>query len=173
VFNRLILEQFSLRQILSAGAVALTVILLVVLFYRLMRAGYHIETHVPLVAQGAGQVAPAIAVMEQRRQALLQAGNLWEPARDVAREWFADLGYSSPAAATPNERNRPSIRINAGWWRRRQLRAEVNRLWRLAFQPEPQRLSRRDFERLLSELHDLRAAVQAGVVQLQQPGTSA
>src|SRR6202011_1079121 len=50
LFNKLILEQFSLRQIMSGWAVALTVALLVFVFYRLMRAGYHLDTQAPLLA---------------------------------------------------------------------------------------------------------------------------
>jgi hypothetical protein len=173
LFNRLILEHFSLRQIVSAWAVVLTLMLLAFLFYRLMRSGHHVDTQAPLLAQGVGQVGPTGALVVQRRQSLLQEGNLWEAAREVARQWFADAGYDPAPAATPDRLPRLSIRIDAGWWERRRLRGQVARLWRLAFQPKPQRVSRRDFERLLNQVHDLRTAAQQGVVQFQQPGTSA
>jgi hypothetical protein len=166
LFNKLILEHFTLRQIASGWAVVLTALLMGFVFYRLMRSGYHLDTQVPLLPQGVGQARPAAAIVDQRRQSLLQDGNLWEAARDVARQWFADLGYQPAAAATPDQLARLSVRIHAGWWQRRRLREQVSRLWRLAFHPEPRRVSRRDFDRLLSEVHDLRTAAEEGVVQL-------
>jgi hypothetical protein len=173
LFNKLILEQFSLRQIVSAWAVAVTVTLLLFVFYRLIRSGYHTDTQAPLLAQGAGQAGPAAPVLALRWQSLIQDGNLWEVAGDVARQWFAESGYDLALAAAPGKPVPRSIRINAGWWRRRRLQRQVSRLWRLAFQPEPERVSRRDFERLLTDVYDLRTAAEQGVVQFQQPGTTA
>jgi hypothetical protein len=170
LFNKLILEQFSLRQIISAWALVLTVGLLLYVFYRLIRGGYHIDTQAPLLASGAG---PISTVVEQRRQSLIRDGNLWEAARDVARQWFADAGYEPMESSSPKRPRRPQVQINARWWQRQRLRNHVSRLWRLAFSPRPQRVSKRDFDRLLSEIHDLEAAMRDGMVQIQQSGTTA
>jgi hypothetical protein len=174
LLNKLILEHLSLPQIIRGWTVALTVGLMLYGFYRLIRAGYHVDTQAPLVAQGVGRGGPAPVLMEQRHRSLIRDGNLWEAARDVARQWFADRGYHPlPGSSGLARLARPRIRINAGWWRRQRLRAQVNRLWRLAFNPQPQRVSRREFARLRGEVQDLHAAAQTGMLQFPGPRTTA
>jgi hypothetical protein len=168
LLNKLILEQFSLRRIMSGWAIALTVGLLLFGFYRLIRAGYHVDTQVPLVAQSVAQRGPAVAIMEQRRQSLLQDGNLWEAARDVARQWFGEMGYEAWNNSAP-----PRFHVTAGWWRRLRWQGQVRRLWQLASDPTPRLVPKWEFARLLAQVQDLRTAARDGTLQLQGPRTTA
>ncbi len=115
----------------------------------------------PLLADLLQQQAPAAAVMEQRQDALLRDGNLWEAARELARHLFASVGTSPDAAAAP-----PAIAVSGGWWRRWRLRRRWRQLWRLARSARPVRVSPRGFARLAARVEALRADLTGGTVRI-------
>jgi len=163
VFNKLILEQFpsnGLSKILSVVVLSLTIALVLFGFYRLAKSAHQVEAEVPLVSGHVAKVVPATAVVDQRREALLSEGNLWEAARDVARHGIAGLGLESRALTPPPIP--PRISVAAGWSERRSLMAALARLWELAYGRQPTPISRRQFSRLLSDVNELKAAVEDG-----------
>lgn len=164
LFNRLILEHVSFRKLFRGLVVIGTILLLVFGLYRLIRAGYHLEPNVPLVSRRVAQVVAAPAVVDQRHQALLRQGNLWEAARDLARACFAGFGITPAAAALPR------VRIDTDWRRRRALRRTVYQLWRLAWSPRPRRISRRRFRQLVNQVEAVKAAVRNGTLHITGPG---
>jgi hypothetical protein len=110
-----------------------------------------LDVALPLPATGT--------VLEQRRHALARQGNLWEPARALARQTFAAL-LGPAASARP-----PAVRAPGGWWSRWTAARRVRRLWRLAYDPRPVPVSPRRFGRLQAELAELQAAAADGTIQ--------
>ena len=165
LFNRVILENVSLRQVKSGWVLVLTVTLVAYGLYRLMKAGYHVDAKVPLVSRSMARLAPAVGVVDQRHQALLREGNFWETARDLARLALADLGYEPPRP--------PQLRLDAGWWERFALRRHVRRLWQVAYGDRPVSVSRQEFARLLDRAAEVRAAANDGRLQLDGGGGKA
>src|SRR5205823_4430239 len=130
VFNRLILNRFSIRQILSGLVVALTAGLIGYGCLRLAQLTYPIDPHAPLAVPDTGPAPPPGGLVQQRHQTMLQEGKLWEAARDLARQSFWALGYGLGAApARPVAP--PSVTATGNWRRRRRLRHLVLRLWAL------------------------------------------
>jgi hypothetical protein len=105
------------------------------------------------------RLAPANTVAEQRRRDLIRGDNLWEPARDMARQCLAASGLS--AAVVP-----PRVVVQGGWLRRRTMIGRVRRLWRLAYGP-PARVSLNQWRRLLREVQEVKTALASGAVRLQ------
>ena len=111
----------------------------------------------PLLASALYRLAPTGTVAEQRRKALIHADNLWEPARDLARQLLAGAGVSAGSA--------PRVEVRGGWLRRWTMAGRVQRLWRLAY-GAPARLSLSDWRRLLRDVKRLQAGLGDGSVRL-------
>jgi hypothetical protein len=105
--------------------------------------------------------APAGAVMEQRHDALLRDGNVWEAARELARHLLASAGASLDAGSLL-----PALAVRGGWWRRWRVRRLWARLWQLARSARPVRVSPRRFARLTVEVEFLRTALADGTVRI-------
>jgi hypothetical protein len=130
-------------------------------FVRLGAFRHRPDATVPALAALLEKQAPAGAVIEQRQQALLSDGNLWEAARELARHLFASAGISPDAGPAP-----PVIEARGGWWRRWRARRQWRHLWRLARSAQPVRVSPHDFARLASQVKELQAALAAGTVRI-------
>jgi hypothetical protein len=141
--------------------VALTVALLLFGCYRIgVKGRYRHDLTVPLVARVVEQEAPRRPLAEQRHEALLRSGNLWESARGLARQCFAAHTASLVA---------PRVVAQGGWWRRWRTRRRVLRLWRLARSGRPVRVPPRRFKRLLAEVEQLKTELGNGTVLLEYP----
>jgi hypothetical protein len=138
---------------------AMTVTLLLYGCYRVGVKGRHrIDYSVPLLSRALQKQATAQPLMGQRQEALLQSGNLWETARELARQCFASA--VAPSAAPPR------VVAVGGWWNRRRARARVRRLWRLAHSGRPERVRSRRLKGLLAEIERLKGELQDGTVRL-------
>jgi hypothetical protein len=113
----------------------------------------------PLLSAALYRLAPAETVGEQRRRDLIRGDNLWEPARDLARQCLAASGL--PATA-----DSPRVVVQGGWMRRWTMTSQVRRLWQLAYGP-PRRVSLKRWRRLLREAEQVKTAVASGVVRFQ------
>jgi hypothetical protein len=150
----------------QAALFLLTLLLLLYGAYRLgVRARQRTEPTSPLLAQVVGGALPTAPILEQRHQALLRAGNLGEPAGQLARQWFASAGVAEADLGRP-----PRVHARGGWWQRRRLRRRVGRLWQLARGPAAGagRVSPVAFRRLLGELEALKAALADGSLNLSK-----
>jgi hypothetical protein len=124
-----------------------------------------------VLAQVVAQHTPAAPLLAQRHQALLRAGNLWESAQVLARQFFAAAGIPGPPPEAPGADapgSPPRLLVRGGWWRRRALRRQVLHLWRLAFGPTPVRVSPAALTRLSRELDELKAALADGSLRMGQ-----
>jgi hypothetical protein len=142
-----------LRPALLLGTLAL----LVYGVYRLgIRQRFRHDPSTPLLASAVGRNLPVAPLLEQRTDALLRGGNLWEPAAVLARRWFARLG------AEGGGDEGPTFEARGGWWQRRRLLGRLRRLWRLAQGRQPERVSAPEMWRLQREMDELRAAWECG-----------
>jgi hypothetical protein len=141
--------------------VAASAVLGVYAFVRLGMFRHRPEAAGPALAILLELQAPAGAVIEQRHHALLREGNVWEAAREVARQLCAAAGASPGAGPRP-----PALEVRGPWWRRRRVRRLWARLWRLARSDRPMRVSPGEFARLAARAEALRAALADGAVRI-------
>src|SRR5262249_5761742 len=189
LFNRLLVpNRAALSRLLSGLAVGLTVGLVVFGLFRIMKGRHRVEVDAPLLAARLAKLVPAVGLMEQRRQAMLQEGNLWEEARTLARQCFAPLAETRQGdKETRRQRDKetdivPSFSWSPGllvswsadlsWWQRWSWRRRVSRLWELAHGDRPVRISPQRFSQLTAEVEDVRAALTQGIVCLEGARTS-
>jgi hypothetical protein len=164
-FNDRLLQVFADRDGSADGllrGLAVWLAVLVVLYgcYKIgWKARHRSDLQGPLLSAALYRLAPANTVAEQRRRDLIRGDNLWEPARDMARQCLAASGLS--AAVVP-----PRVVVQGGWLRRRTMIGRVRRLWRLAYGP-PARVSLNQWRRLLREVQEVKTALASGAVRLQ------
>jgi hypothetical protein len=126
-------------------------------FVRLGSFRHRPDTSARSLAALLRQQAPAAALMDQRHEALLREGNLWEAARGLARQVLASAGVALSAESQP-----PALLVRGPWLRRWRLRRLWQRLWRLATSLRPLRVSPRAFADLAREAETLQAALAEG-----------
>jgi hypothetical protein len=175
VFNRLILNRFSLGQVLSGIALGLTGTVVVFGGMRLARSSHGIDPHAPVAVLGTGSALPGAGLIDQRHQTMLAEGKLWEAAREIVRQNLRALGSQEPRVSQPETSqgesgfhgNRPPEIVGGGRsGRRRYLRNLMLRLWALAYAESPRRLSRAEFRRVVIEVDELARAAKEGTLQL-------
>lgn len=138
--------------------IATFLLLAFLVYYVGVRGRYRQEQGVPLLARAVRRQAPRAPLMDQRRAAVLESGNLYEAARGLAREWLSSLPLP-PATVNGSVPPPPDLALRGGWWRRRALCRRFGRLWRLAHAPVPVRVSRRSLRRLMNDMDELQKAM--------------
>ena len=96
--------------------------------------------------------------LTQRHRALLAEGNLWEPARALAREFF-EMVLGTPQPPKP-----PSFQADENWLTRRSLQKQLLVLWHLAQGP-PLRIAPAEFSRLAAHVDEMLAALADGTLR--------
>lgn len=163
-FNETLLGLMPFEQVWAGLVVLASGVLAVYGFYRLTRARHRVEAAAPLLEAVLARNPPAPSLMAERHRALLGRGNLWEPARALARQCFEAAGLAPPADGRPAH---PRLRVSGGWWRRRALGRVVRRLWHLAYGTRPAPVSPREFARLPGQVEEVRAALASGALELE------
>jgi hypothetical protein len=145
--------------VLFGLVVAATLAGLMFVAYRLgVRDRYGPDRSTPLLLSAAGKALPAGPLAEQRVEALLAAGDVREPLRDLARHWLADVAIAPPRSAKDNL---PPV-ATKGWWAGWRLRGRLGRVWRLAAGAWPGRITPRALAGWQRELDELRSAHERG-----------
>jgi hypothetical protein len=166
LFNRALLGLAPRQAWLRMLALSATLSLVGYGLYRLLRARHRIDPHAPLFGPSVLELAPAGGVVEQRQLAMIQDRNLFEAARDLARHTLAKLGHD-PAAAAHGRESAPRPRVHGNYWQRWTLSRLVRRLWKLAYDSPPVRVSPAEFELLLRQLDRVQSAEQKGILRLE------
>jgi hypothetical protein len=152
---------WSLIRLEQTALCLVTLALAVCILHRLFFRGRHrLDPAVPLLAREVARHLPAAPLLEQRRRAVLKAGNAWETARHLARQCFE-------AAGVPLSGALPRVRVTVagGWWQRWRLVRRFRRLWRMACGDRPVRVPPAALPGLLRELEELRTALANGSIQ--------
>jgi hypothetical protein len=145
----------------TLAAILGSVVLGLYAFVRMGTFRHRPETAGLTLAELVRNQAPAGAVMAQRQEELLRDGNLWEAARDLARNLFVSTGISPDAGPVP-----PAIEVRGSWWRRWWVRLRWRQLWRLARSARPVRVSPQGFARLANRVGTLRSYLVDGTVRI-------
>jgi hypothetical protein len=167
-FNERLLRELDLpnetNRFLRLGLYAVTLALIAYSVYHVTQGRHRLDPSVPLLSRLVSRNVPGAPVLEQRRKARFQAGNVWETAHQLARECFASAGVAvNGGSASP-----PPVIVRGGWWQRRRLRKQVQRLWRLAHDPRPEPIAPTALERLGREMEELKTALANGSIRLYQ-----
>jgi hypothetical protein len=150
-FSRAVPPTFTLQFL----TVALTVLLICCgVGYgviQLLRSRHPVDPQVPIMATALAGVVPAQAVIDQRQRSTLAEDNFWEAAHGLARQFFdsAHVGPAEPRLDGEGARSR---------------RGTVRRLWQFA-RSTPRRVSAREFERVVRDVDDLKAALANGTLR--------
>jgi hypothetical protein len=154
------------RERLVKGTIIVLSVLLVLYGLRRLRLARHrYEVTVPLVATGVAQTVPTEPLVAQRHRNMLMEDNLWEAARDLARECFA--AYAERAAVLPPPW--PQIIVRGRWLGRGELHKRVRKLWELAYGSEPRPFTQVQFHQLVAAVDEVKAALASGHLSFQAP----
>jgi hypothetical protein len=143
---------------------AATGLLILYGFRRLRRARHRPELTVPLVAAGVAQSVSPDPLVVQRHKNMLQDDNLWEAARDLARQCFA--GYVERFGT--HAPRKPQV-VFKGKRGRAALESLVSKLWDLAYGGPSRPITQVQFHALVAETDEVKAALAAGVLTLREP----
>jgi hypothetical protein len=140
--------------------------------FRLSKGKHRVDPAAPLLATAVARATPSDNPIEQRHRSLLESGNLWEPARMLARQYFETM--LGPEALNPKEQNAGRLRLPPFQVSRRGLGGfllsqRVRRLWRFANVAAPQPISIRQFRKLIGRIAGLKDAARQGVLQFRSP----
>jgi hypothetical protein len=140
-------------------------------FYRLTQARQRLDGAEPRLAACLAAPGNTPTLIERRNQHLSRQNNYWETAHQLARQCFDSLiiGDERTGGRRPARGAAPHINIRAGWWRRRALKRQAVRLWRLASGQVPEKVTAEDFRRLQEELREVRSALDDGTLRLSVP----
>jgi hypothetical protein len=134
--------------------------LAVLALYRMSNESrYLADQRLPLLRQTVAGQRPTSSVIEQRQQAQVEAGNLWESAREIARQ---RLMMATGSERLSDAADNPS----ASWWQRRTARARLRRIWNIAYGATPVRIKPARWERFLADLDAIQKDVANGTVKL-------
>src|SRR5262249_22214604 len=139
------LQLVPFRTVIQVLLVLLTLGLLLYGLQFLVRTRHRHDLWIPVLGAALARRGPAGPVLQQRHWALLEGGNLWEPARAVARHFLDAVPVVAEHRQHGEVPPEPRIEAKGHWWRRRALVRQMQRLWRLAFGPTPLRVSLREF----------------------------
>lgn len=160
--NRVLLDLIGHDQLLKWLAIAGTIALAFIGMLRVGRARHRHEATAPLLAPTMQRMAPVRVGLAERYRALLAEGNLWEPARALARDFF-EMALGTPDPAKP-----PAFQANESWLTRRALQKQVLLLWHLAHGP-PVRFTPTEFTRIAAQVDEMRAALADGTLRFANP----
>jgi hypothetical protein len=150
------------RSLVMPAIILATLALLIYGCYRLGIAGRHRpDVTVPPLPRAMPNRQAGGSLIELRHDSVLEAQNIWEAGRQLARDAFEAGGVAAPIPY-----REPSVKVKGGWWRRFQMRRRVRRLWRLAFLNRPMFLSPFVVFALADELEELKSALKRGLIQV-------
>lgn len=151
------------RSVVRWGLILGTLGLLIYACYRLgIVSRYKTEPALPALTRAASRQAPTGSLLEMRLEGLLDADNIRETGRQLARDAFEAGGVAAPVPY-----REPAVAVKgAGWWRRSRVQRRVLELWRLAFGKQPIRLAPHALRALAAELEQLKADLKHATIQL-------
>ncbi len=150
VLNGLLLNLFSLPAIIRLVLVATGIYATIYILRRAFASRQPQDLPAPPVVAGVSTGPPE--VFDRRRLELLRRNNLYEPARDLVRDFFTSIGVGDATDSEP-----PPIFISSAVKRPESLRQAFHEFWKLAYGP-PQKLFPERWQAMEPYLDRLRQA---------------
>jgi hypothetical protein len=163
--NQFLADKFPPRWLIRWLLILLTILLVWYGFVRSRRGRHRVDPSEPLLASAVKRAKPNASAIELRHQSLVDAGNLWEPARFLARQFFEAALGAALVFPAPGRVRLPPFQVMLGGLRGWLLGQRVRRLWRFAHQPLPQPVTIRQFRKLARKVADLKDAVAQGRIR--------
>jgi hypothetical protein len=159
LIDRLLLEHFD-HWVFVRNALILGALLLLGYGVRRFVASKQSAPWGPRFSVALERFRPRVGLLEQRLREGFRAGEHYEEARERARAMFAEMGLSPAAEGPP-----PAFEIQASWWARRRIEADLREIWRVAHGPEPEPISERKWQKWPARMRFLRDQIRAGTVR--------
>lgn len=151
-------------QIARTLLIYLTVILLTLGFFRLMKSKHRVDTRVPLSAIEMARGTSG-TVMAGRHREMLEKRNLWETAHVQARDCLAQV----PGLLEYQRDGKPALpplKTTGGWQESWALRRQVRYLWRLASGP-PRHFGPNELAQLAQQVIQFQDALAGGKLRFE------
>jgi hypothetical protein len=145
-FNRSVLASVDIRDVRRAVLIALTLCLLAVGLARLLRGRVAPDPARTLVTPKLAAMIPRGPLLKQRFEGQLDVDNLYEAARNMARDFFSSMDVE------PDSEGPPALIVSHQHPNAPELRSRIVRLWHLGFGAQPRRISARDWRSLCDDL---------------------
>jgi hypothetical protein len=154
---------FDARDTAGLTLILMTVGMLLYGATRMVQARHRAEAGALLTSGPFAAVPRQQCLIQERVQSQVARQALWDEARALIRAWFQETAGIPPADwdRTP-VREPPTADIAGGWWQRRRLRREIERLGQFAGHRIPTPLTSAELVRLTQRLHALSDAVRVG-----------
>jgi hypothetical protein len=164
LFNELFAElsqTIPSQQAIAWSILSLSILLGTYALFRVTSAKQRYEAGIVPLAASIEKLELGRPIHELRAQALVERGNYWDAAHELAIDIFEPL----MASAGPGCRLKVISDAPFSWksWRRRR---QVRAVWRLAVDPKPKRWTRRQWLRLLGLDLALRRDIASGKITL-------
>ncbi len=155
-FNKTLLAGVNVRDVQRGGLIALTLCLLAFAFVRLLRSRVAPDPARTLVTPELAAMIPRGPLLKQRFAGQLYSDNLYEAARNMARDFFSSMGVE------PDSKESPALIVSDQHPNAPELRSKIGKLWDLGFGTQPQRIRARDWRDLCADLKKILAEADSG-----------
>jgi hypothetical protein len=162
LLNRILLENVGRERILRGLLLIASALLLFHVARQIRKTRWRLDTRVPLLVSAQEVATSAPSLLEQKHEELRQQGNLWEPAQVLARQFFLDHGGKNVPLWENEVAAMPPVQAQGNLWQRRSLKRLAANLWGLARSSPAQRVSPKQFDKLMQELQSASAALREG-----------
>jgi hypothetical protein len=153
------------ERILRWLGIGLGLVVLLHLFRKLWGSQFARDPRVLLLASNnVSEHVSTEPLIEQRQRGMLYEGNLWEAARELARQCFTE--YADRALSSPPPR--PEVVVRGSDQRRPTFVKRVRQLWDLAYGP-PTPVPALQFRHLVGDAEEVKEALASGALVLQEP----
>ena len=174
VFDDAINQMFANKGIGSStlARIALVVLSILLLFWMALRVANSRKNRLEQMGDATvgitgktKKIASAPTKPAPRDLELEKLGNLWEPARAMARNVWE--GSNKGINPSPTTNKTPRFLVSGSLFERLVKRQRAQYLWRLAYGTKPDRIQPRTWPRFLQRLHQLETDLRNGLLQVR------
>lgn len=149
VYNRVLFEYFGLtpHSVLRSLLIGISVFALLVGFVALVRVRMRADPARALITPQLAALIPRHGTLKQRFDGQLDSNNVYEPVRDLIREFMTGMDAEPDSGGRP-----PQILIEDGYQGPSALRRRIMRLWTIGFGAEPVKVPPSQWSKLYEDL---------------------
>ena len=155
-FNKAAAAGVSMRDVRRSMLIVLTFCLAAFGLMRLMRSRTAPDPARTLVTSAVVAMIPRGPLLKQRFTGQLGADNVYEAARQMARDFFIGMGVETDSAGPP------ALIVSDQHSNAPELRLKIARLWELGYGTQPQRINPRAWRRLCTDVQKMLEEAERG-----------